>query len=63
MDHEELARTLDETGDYRVLRRLNLRPHVNAPDGTETKLAIMLDLETTGLNEILPNRWTVSRMI
>ncbi len=49
MDHEELARTLDETGDYRVLCRLNLRPHVNPPpDGTETKLSIMLDLETTG---------------
>jgi DNA polymerase III subunit epsilon len=57
MDHEELARTLDETGDYCVLRRLKIRPHVNPPDGTETKLAIMLDLETTGLdphqNEII----------
>jgi DNA polymerase III subunit epsilon len=50
MDHEDLARTLDETGDYRVLRRLKPRQHVNAPDGTETKLAIFLDLETTGLD-------------
>lgn len=50
MDTEELARMLDETGDYRVLRRLKPRPHVNPPDGTDTKLAIMLDLETTGLN-------------
>jgi len=50
MDHEDLARTLDETGDYRVLRRLKPQQHVNAPDGTETKLAIFLDLETTGLD-------------
>ena len=50
MDHEDLARTLDETGDYRVLRRLKHHQHVNAPDGTETKLAIFLDLETTGLD-------------
>jgi len=50
MDHEDLARTLDETGDYRVLRRLKPHQHVNAPDGTETKLAIFLDLETTGLD-------------
>jgi DNA polymerase III subunit epsilon len=50
MDHEELARTLDETGDYRVLRRLKPNRQVNAPDGTETKLAIFLDLETTGLD-------------
>lgn len=50
MDNEELASTLDETGDYRVLRRLKPRSHVNLPDGTDTKLAIMLDLETTGLN-------------
>jgi DNA polymerase III subunit epsilon len=50
MDHEDLARTLDETGDYRVLRRLKPHQHVNAPDDTETKLAIFLDLETTGLD-------------
>jgi DNA polymerase III subunit epsilon len=50
MDHEELARTLDETGDYRVLRCLKPNRQVNAPDGTETKLAIFLDLETTGLD-------------
>ena len=50
MDREEQARELEWTGDYRVLRRLKPRPYFNPPDGTDTKLAIFLDLETTGLN-------------
>jgi DNA polymerase III subunit epsilon len=50
MENEDLARTLDETGDYRVLRRLKPQQHMNALDGTDTKLAIFLDLETTGLD-------------
>jgi len=50
MGNEDIARELEETGDYRVLRRLQPRQQINPPDGTDTKLAIMLDLETTGLN-------------
>ena len=57
MDHEDLIRTLEETGDHRVLRRLRPRAHYHEPDGSDTKLAIFLDLETTGLdperNEII----------
>jgi DNA polymerase III subunit epsilon len=50
MDPEELARVLDEKDDYRVLRRLQSRKQYNQPDGCDTKLAIFLDLETTGLD-------------
>ena len=50
MDHDEIASTLEETGDYRVLRRLQTPARYHEPDGTETKLAIFLDLETTGLD-------------
>jgi DNA polymerase-3 subunit epsilon len=50
MGHEDLIETLEDTGDYRVLRRLRPRTHFHEPDGTYTKLAIFLDLETTGLN-------------
>lgn len=57
MNDEDVIRTLEATGDYRVLRRLRRRTRYNDPDGTETKLAIFLDLETTGLdpsgNEII----------
>jgi DNA polymerase III subunit epsilon len=50
MDTEELASVLDESDDYRVLRRLQSRNQYNQPDGSDTKLAIFLDLETTGLD-------------
>ena len=53
MSNENLIETLEATGDYRVLRRLRPRTHYNEPDGSDTKLAIFLDLETTGLN---PNK-------
>lgn len=57
MSHKDLIQTLETTGDYRVLRRLHSRTHYHEPDGTNTKLAIFLDLETTGLdpdrNEII----------
>ena len=50
MSHEEIINTLEETGDYRVLRRLKTPTQYNQPDGSNTKLAILLDLETTGLD-------------
>ena len=50
MSHEDLISTLEATGDYRVLCRLRSRTRFHEPDGSETKLAIFLDLETTGLN-------------
>ena len=50
MAHEEIINRLEETGDYRVLRRLKNPTQYHQPDGTNTKLAILLDLETTGLD-------------
>ncbi len=50
MHHEKIINTLEETGDYRVLRRLKTPTQYHQPDGTNTKLAIVIDLETTGLD-------------
>lgn len=47
---EGLARTLEATGDYRVLRRLKPRPRVIPPSGTPVRLGLMVDVETTGLD-------------
>ena len=47
---EKIAVALEATGDYRVLRRLKPRRLIHAPDGEATRVAILLDLETTGLN-------------
>ena len=48
--NEEIAGRLEETGAYCVLRRLQPPTRYHEPDGDETKLAILLDLETTGLD-------------
>jgi len=47
---EQMARTLEATGCYRVLRKLESRHHLAAPDGSPNRLGIFLDLETTGLD-------------
>jgi len=47
---ETLARQLETSDDYRVLRRLAPRRIVTPGDGTPTRKAIFLDLETTGLD-------------
>tara|TARA_Y100001934_G_scaffold107885_1_gene132456 strand:+ start:629 stop:1513 length:885 start_codon:yes stop_codon:yes gene_type:complete len=52
MENEDMIDTLEASGDYRVLRRLQPKSSYNTADGTDTKLAIFLDLETTGLNPI-----------
>lgn len=49
-DPEALARTLDATGDYRVLRRFRRVAAYHPPDGATTTTALALDVETTGLN-------------
>jgi DNA polymerase III subunit epsilon len=49
-NNEEIAAKLEESGDYRVLRRLQTPTRYHEPDGGDTKLAIFLDLETTGLD-------------
>jgi len=50
MSDEETIKTLEETGDYRVLRRLKFPTQYHQSDDSSTKLAILLDLETTGLD-------------
>lgn len=47
---ETLADELHASGNYRVLRRLVPRATINPPDGSELRLGIVLDTETTGLD-------------
>jgi DNA polymerase-3 subunit epsilon len=47
---EDLARRLEATGDYRIVRRLVPRQPTPAPPGCDSKTGIILDLETTGLD-------------
>ena len=48
-DFAMMARALEQSGEYRVLRRLAFRQHFSTP--TEpTKVGILLDVETTGLD-------------
>lgn len=49
-DLEQMAEELEASGDYHVLRRLTSRHRINEPDGSETKVGICLDVETTGLD-------------
>ncbi len=47
----DAATALEAGGEYRVLRKLAKRPQFCTPDGTPTKTGIVLDIETTGLNQ------------
>jgi DNA polymerase-3 subunit epsilon len=47
---DELARSLEATGDYKVLRRFQRVASYHPPDGARTTLALALDVETTGLS-------------
>lgn len=48
-DAEAAANRLEDSGDYRVLRRLVPRPIVAREDNTFPYLAVLVDTETTGL--------------
>lgn len=50
VNHEEMVAILEATDDFRVLRRLKPRDHIFAPYGSLTKTALLVDVETTGLN-------------
>lgn len=51
MNHEQMAETLEATGDYRVVRRLRApSQYTHTPPVGELKLALLVDLETTGLD-------------
>jgi DNA polymerase-3 subunit epsilon len=47
---EAMAATLEASGDYRVLRRLVRRAPVTDLDIAETRLGVVVDFETTGLD-------------
>jgi DNA polymerase III subunit epsilon len=49
-DSEALALRLEATGDYKVLRRLNPRQPAPPPAGHGSKVGIVIDLETAGLD-------------
>jgi len=50
VDIDEAVAVLKKSPDHHVITRMVERSEYNAPDGTETKLGIVLDVETTGLN-------------
>ena len=50
MSDKEVINKLEETGEYRILRRLKTPIQYHQPDSTSTKTAILIDLETTGLD-------------
>jgi len=45
-----MAGALEGSGDYRVLRRLALRPAIEPPPGVATRQGLFVDVETTGLD-------------
>lgn len=47
---QEMARALHESGHYRVLRRFGTPPEFCAADGSPTRIALIVDVETTGLD-------------
>jgi len=47
---EAMAAALEASGRYRVLRRIAPRPASDCPPGVPTRLGLLLDLETTGLD-------------
>ncbi|MDF1504371.1 3'-5' exonuclease [Roseisolibacter sp. H3M3-2] len=46
-----LIDALTASGRYQVIEKLEARPHYHRPDGTPTKWALFVDVETTGLGE------------
>lgn len=49
-DWEFMARALDETGDYRVIRRFRPVQRYAEPDGEALETGLILDTETTGID-------------
>jgi DNA polymerase-3 subunit epsilon len=49
-DLEAMARTLEASGRFRVLRRLDAVTHLHDGDPATCRLGMMLDLETTGVD-------------
>lgn len=49
MSSEAMAQALEQTGDYRILRRLQPRPVIDRALSPLPRLAVIVDTETTGL--------------
>jgi DNA polymerase-3 subunit epsilon len=47
---EDMARTLVESGGYRIIRRLARQTEYHAPDNTPKLVSAIVDVETTGTN-------------
>ncbi|RUM27277.1 3'-5' exonuclease [Rhizobium vallis] len=47
---EDMARTLEESGNYRILRKLTARPIATVRRPEFSRLGVVLDTETTGLS-------------
>jgi DNA polymerase-3 subunit epsilon len=47
---EVVARGLEETGEYRVIRRYHTVDHYTEPDSAPTQLGLIVDTETTGID-------------
>ena len=47
---DAMADALVESGNYRIQRRIRPRPKIEAPAGIALKLALFVDVETTGLD-------------
>jgi DNA polymerase-3 subunit epsilon len=47
---EAMAARLEESGDYRVIRRLRERDLFRADDGSQKRIGVIIDVETTGLD-------------
>jgi DNA polymerase III subunit epsilon len=50
IDLAAIAETLARSPDYRVLRRLTPRTEFASCEGQATRVGILIDVETTGLN-------------
>lgn len=48
----DMASIVAADSNYRVLRRLTPRAVINEPDGSEVKIGMIIDLETTGLDPL-----------
>ena len=47
---EQMARSLVESGEYRVTSRLELQAEYHPPDSSPKLVAAVVDVETTGTN-------------
>ena len=50
METEKIISELESTGDYKVIKKLHPKEFYNEDDGSDKRIAIFLDVETTGLS-------------